>query len=371
MKSFKVVPSVVLLESCQEFCERYKIGAGDLVFASASTMARSFPAGFEGALVIDYRQYGSGEPTDLMVNGISRAIGSQPIKRVFAIGGGTILDVAKLFALKEVFPVADLFDGTIEAVRDKELILLPTTCGTGSEMTNISILELTEKKTKMGLAVDALYADEAVLVPELLEGLPFKVFAASSLDALIHAVESFTSPKANALTQMFSLKAMELILKGYQQIAESGEAARQPLLPDFLLASTYAGIAFGNAGCAAVHALSYPLGAAKHVPHGEANYVMFMEVYQTYRSIRCDGSLQLLEQHLAKILACPEDTVYETLGDLLGHILTPRKMSEYGVQEEDLDIYTDIVMTKQTRLMANNYVELSAEKVRAIYQKLF
>lgn len=371
MKSFKVVPEVVLLKSCQEFCKRYQFGAGDLVFASASTQSRCFPKVFGEALVIDYRQYGSGEPTDQMVNGICQAIGDRSLNRVFAIGGGTILDVAKLFALKQVVPVANLFDGKIKAVKDKKLILVPTTCGTGSEMTNISILELTEKKTKLGLAADALYADEAVLLPELLKGLPFKVFAASSLDALIHAVESFTSPKATEITQMFSLQAMELILRGYQKIVHEGEAARLSLLSEFLLASTYAGIAFGNAGCAAVHALSYPLGAARHVPHGESNYVMFIEVYRTYKSIRSDGSLKVLEKHLARILSSSEDEAYGALEKLLEHILKPKKMKEYGVKEEDLEAYTDIVMTKQSRLMANNYVELSRDRVRAIYQKLF
>ena len=371
MKSFRIVPDLVLLESCQEFCEKYKIGAGDLVFASASTQKRSFPDAFGGAVVIDYRRYGSGEPTDQMVQGICAEIGSRSIQRVFAIGGGTILDVAKLFALRQTLPVADLFEGKFAPVKDKELILVPTTCGTGSEVTNISILELTEKKTKMGLATDALYADEAVLIPELLQGLPFHVFAASSLDALIHAVESFTSPRATKITKLFSRQAMHLILSGYKKIAIAGEAAREGLLEDFLMASTYAGIAFGNAGCAAVHALSYPLGASRHVPHGEANYAMFAKVYQTYKAIRCDGSLAELESILAEILGCTASTAFGALDALLEKILPKKQLHEYGVQPEDLAGYTEIVMTRQGRLMANNYAELSGECVRRMYEELY
>ena len=136
---------------------------------------------------------------------------------------GTILDVAKLFALKTVSPVVKLFNKELEIVKDKELILVPTTCGTGSEVTNISILELTAINSKFGLAVDELYPDKAILIPELLAGLPMKYFATSSIDALIHSIESFTSPKGNDFTRMFSLNAMDMILKGYREIAKNGE----------------------------------------------------------------------------------------------------------------------------------------------------
>ena len=100
-----------------------------------------------------------------------------------------------------IFPAIDLYDGKAEIVKDKELVLVPTTCGTGSEVTNIAILALNSRGTKKGLAVDEMYADSAVLVPELLNGLPFRFFATSSIDALIHAVESSLSPKGNEMTR--------------------------------------------------------------------------------------------------------------------------------------------------------------------------
>lgn len=185
MKQFSVKPTIKMLDTVQELCDEYQIGAGDLVFASNSTYERQFKDKIDGATIINYRKYGSGEPTDLMVEGICEEVKDITYNRVFAIGGGTILDVAKLFALKQVSPVVDLYDGKIKAEKEKQLILIPTTCGTGSEVTNISILELTTKNTKMGLAVDELYADDAVLIPELVESLPFRFFATSSIDALI------------------------------------------------------------------------------------------------------------------------------------------------------------------------------------------
>lgn len=371
MKQFSVKPNIKMTNSVDEFCSTYKIGKGDIVFVSQSSYERSFKGKIDGAEIINYRKYGKGEPTDLMVEGIYKDIKDIDYNRVFAIGGGTILDVAKLFALKNISPVVDLYDKKLEIKKEKELILVPTTCGTGSEVTNISILELTAKNTKMGLAVDELFADDAVLIPELLNDLPFKFFATSSIDALIHSIESFTSPKANEFTQMFSLKAMKIILNAYKVIAEKGEEARKPFLGDLLMASTYAGIAFSNAGCAAVHAMSYPLGAKYHVPHGEANYAMFTGVYKKYMEIDPKGSISKLNSYLAEILECNTDEVYEKIEELLNNLIVKKSLHEYGVKKEEIEYFTETVMTKQGRLMANNYVELDRDTVYEIYTKLF
>lgn len=360
-----------MFDTAEEFCREFEIGKGDLVFVSSSTYAKYLEGKTEGAEIVNYRKYGSGEPTDLMVEGIYKDVKDLEYSRVFAIGGGTILDVAKLFALKNISPVTDLYERKLEIRKEKQLILVPTTCGTGSEVTNISILELTTKNTKMGLAVDELYADDAVLIPELLSGLPSQFFATSSIDALIHSIESFTSPKATAFTQMYSLKAMDMILRGYQAIVEGGDEVRRTLSGDFLLASTYAGIAFGNAGCAAVHAMSYPLGAAYHVPHGEANYAMFTGVYKMYQKLDPAGRITELNRFLAEVLSCETAEVYEKIEELLNNILQKKPLRDYGVTEEDLETFTEIVMTKQGRLMANNYVELDREHVMTIYKQLY
>ena len=127
MKRFQVDPTVCLLDSVQGFCEEFQIGAGDLVFASRRLQAR-FPAGsLEGAELVDYRQYGQGEPTDVMVESIAGALSGRQFRRVIAIGGGTILDVAKLFALECVLPVTELFEHKIPVRKVRPLILVPTT----------------------------------------------------------------------------------------------------------------------------------------------------------------------------------------------------------------------------------------------------
>jgi len=371
MKQLSIKPEIYTFDTCKEFIDKFQIGKKDLVITSEHTYISYFEQYKLDTNVIFIRKYGSGEPSDEMVEAIYNDIKDIPYKRVIAIGGGSVLDVSKLFALKTISPVLDLFEHKLEFIKDKELILIPTTCGTGSEVTNISILELKARHTKLGLAVDELYADYAVMIPELLENLPFEFFATSSIDALIHAIESSVSPKATSYTEMFSYKAMEMILEGYKEIAKNGPEARIPLLKDFLLASNYAGIAFGNAGCGAVHAMSYPLGANYHVPHGEANYQMFVGVFKTYQRLKPNGRITKLNKFLGDVLDCKEDEVYVKIEELLNILIPKKLLREYGLAQEELKEFTQSVITKQGRLMANNYVELSEETVYEIYKSLY
>jgi 4-hydroxybutyrate dehydrogenase len=363
--------TIQLFDSCDEFCQSFKIGEGDLVITSGHIYTDFLKEKIGKATVINMRKYGNGEPNNLLVEEMMKDVKEVTYTRVFAIGGGSIIDVAKLFALKKASPVIDLFERKIEIEKDKELIIVPTTCGTGSEVTNISILELKEKNTKFGLAVDEIYADFAVLIPELLETLPFSSFATSSIDAFVHAIESYLSPKANAFTKMYSKEAMALILSGYQTIALKGEESRLPIMEDFILASTYAGIAFGNAGTAAVHALSYPLGSVYHIPHGESNYAMFRAVFNKYMEINPKGEISSLNKFLAMQLDCEEMEVYQEIEKLFAVILPVKSLKSYGVTKEELEEFTDSVLQNQGRLLANNYVELSRESIFKIYTSAY
>jgi 4-hydroxybutyrate dehydrogenase len=370
MTQFKIVPQICTIDSVKKFCSGFGIGKGDLVFLSKST--ESYFSGLLNGVHVIYRgDYGKGEPTDAMVEKIFSDIKSVPYSRVIAVGGGTIIDVAKLLALKQFSPVTDLFDKKIYAERTKKLVIVPTTCGTGSEVTNISILELTLRHTKLGLADDALFADSAVLIPELLEKLPFRFFATSSIDALVHATESYLSPKATPFSQLYSIEAVKKILNGYMTIKHSGPDARIPLLSDFLLAGTYAGIAFGNAGTGAVHAMSYSFGASYHVPHGEANYTLYTAVFKKYQKLAPEGAIKKLNELISSIIYCDTATVYESLEELLDVILQKKSLHEYGVTESDLVNFTENTITKQGRLTANEYVPLDETAVMEIYRSVF
>lgn len=370
MKAFQLRPTVYKFDRVREFAEDFQIGEGDLIITNQYIYEPFFGELGLSCDVIYQEKYGAGEPSDDMVEALYRDIQGEH-KRIIAIGGGTIIDIAKLLALKNVSPVLDLFDGKAEIKKVRELVLVPTTCGTGSEVTNVAVFALNSRGTKKGLAMDEMYADSAVLIPELLKGLPFRFFATSSIDALIHAVESTLSPKGNEMTRMFGYKAIEMILQGYRKIAAEGEDARFPLLADFLAASNYAGIAFGNAGCAAVHAMSYPLGSTFHVAHGESNYAIFTGVLNNYMEIRQDGEIAVMNRFIADILGCDVKDVYVELENLLNKILQKKALHEYGMTREQIEEFADSVIANQQRLMSNNFVFLDRDRLIKIYTELF
>ena len=364
-------PTLHSFKTCKEFASEFNLGEQDLVLSNEYIFEPFFGELGLNVHTIYQEKYGMGEPTDVMVDAILADAAKTGCKRVIAIGGGTVIDIAKVLAVSDGEGVDELYDKAPNLEKKRELVIIPTTCGTGSEVTNISIMARTRMGTKLGLVSPAMYPDHAVLIPELLEKLPFGVFATSSIDALVHAVESTLSPKATSYTKLFSYKAIEMIIKGYQKIVDEGREARIPLLEDFLIASNYAGLAFGTAGCAAVHATSYPLGGKYHVAHGESNYAMFTGVLKNYMEIKQDGEIAVMNAYLANLLNCDTSVVYDKLEELLNQILPKKPLREYGVTEADLAEFAHSVITSQGRLMGNNFVPLDEARVLKIYTELY
>jgi len=370
MKKFSVKPEILMYDTCREFAEAISISERDIVVTNDYIFKPWFGELSLACKVVCLENYGTGEPTDEMAEALYNDIKDVDYDRLIAIGGGTIIDLCKIFILEKISPVGDLFDKKFPAIKSKQLYIVPTTCGTGSEATNVSIIAFLKRGTKFGLADDALYADYAVLIPEILKGLPFKVFATSSIDALVHAVESWLSPKASPFTQMYSTEAIRLILNGYKKIREKGPDARFESLEDFHVAGTYGGIAFGNAGCAAVHAMAYPLGATHHVPHGESNYALFTGVMKKYMEKAPVGRINKLNAYIADILECDVAHVYEELENLLNVVLQKKPLREYGVTMQDVEDFSHNVINRQGRLTANNYTPLTYEDYYDIYKSL-
>lgn len=371
MKQLFVRPEIHKLDTFEEFYNEFNVGEKDLIL-TIDPIYNTYLKDKEVKLnVVFPEHYALGEPTDEMIDRILEDIKDVDYNRVIAIGGGSIVDIAKLFALKQAERSEQLFLREVPIIKEKELIIIPTTCGTGSEVTNISIALLTRKNTKLGLAGNELFADYAVMIPELLAKLPYKIFVTSSIDALIHAAESFLSPKASSYSEMFSVKAMEMIIRGYMEVVEKGQEHFRTIIDDFLVGSNYAGIAFGNAGCAAVHAMSYPLGGVYHVPHGEANYQFFIEVFKYYQEKQPIGKIQEVKKLFADIIGSTEDNAFEDLGNLLNKLLSLKPLREYGMKEEDICGFAKSVIEKQQRLLGNNYVPFTEEDLVKIYSKLY
>ena len=369
-KMFLLKTEIHQFATVQEFFESQKLTKSDLIITNRFMAEGKLKGHVQNASLIFQEEYGSGEPTDEMVMSIKKDMPND-IQRIFAVGGGTVIDIAKFLVLESDGSIDEMIMKEKEYHKARELIVLPTTCGTGSEVTNVAIAELISRKTKKGLADDALYPDKAVLIPELVESLPYKFFATSSIDALVHAVESYLSPKASEYSKMFSCKAISMILKGYQTVIREGKDHWNQLADQFLMASNFAGIAFGNAGCAAVHAMSYPLGGTYHIPHGEANQLMFEAVLRMYERKDPHGRLDDLKEVLANELQVEKETSLNALYDLMDQILVRKPLCTYGIRKEELPVFTESVIEGQQRLLNNNYVELSYEEMMQIYTSVY
>ena len=374
MKPFQLIPAVAEYEDFAAYAKEANLGPDDLILTNEYIFEPTISALNLGCQTLFQEKYGMGEPTDVMVNGILDELRDKKYTRIIAVGGGTIIDIAKVLAVAtEKDQVDDLYDRMPDGLKKVHpLVIVPTTCGTGSEVTNISIVNRTTKGVKQGIVAPAMYADEAALITGMLSSLPYPVFATSSIDAMIHAVESYLSPNATSLSEMFSEQALNLILAGWKKaVAAGGNDAWKESAQEFLRASNWAGIAFGNAGCAAVHATSYPVGGVHHVPHGQSNQLMFEAVMKKYQEKKPVGKLNQLEEILARSLDCAPENALDALYKLMDDVLVNDHLRAHGVTEDELPGYAKSVIETQQRLLNNNYVELTEEDILDIYKMAF
>lgn len=292
---------------------------------------------------------------------------------VIGLGGGSSLDVAKLTAIltQSAQDLASLYGiGNVQGER-LPLVQIPTTAGTGSEVTNIAILT-TGETTKMGVVSRQLYCDFVLLDAELTVGLPPAHTAATGIDAMVHAIESYTSKyKKNPLSDALAREALRLITKHLVTACRDGSnrVARESIL----LGATLAGQAFSNAPVAAVHALAYPLGGHYHIPHGLSNALMLGAVLRYNATVAAP-----LYAELADVIGVgaggDEQTRCNAFIDAMTKIMdasgAPRRLRDVGVKEDMLPVLASDAM-KQTRLLTNNPVEVKEADALALYQEVF
>ncbi len=374
MNSFKIAPEISTYDTVADFVREFPFTSKDLVLASKRLYEKYLEKHLGSATFIDFRSYFDGEPTSRDMEKMQQDLSLLNYDRVIGIGGGSILDVSKLLVIDNSISLEYLFMKKVEPHRTKELILIPTTCGTGSEVTNISVLAIESLATKYALAHDALFANHAVMIFELLNDLPYDVFAASSLDALTHAIESFLSPLATPISLSQSRLAIELLLENYLELTAMGTKRYKEKLSDFLMASLVAGYAFGNSSCGPVHGISYPLGTKYHVPHGESNYTFLVAVLKQYQALDdLDGESRFdsLKDIVAKILQCPKEQWLESLENMLLTIIPIKRLSTYEITLGELGEFTDSVYTNQKRLLGCGYLEFNRDHIYEIYQSVF
>ena len=374
-------PTVYKFQTFAQMAEEFKLNDRDVVLTN-EFIYKPFmeELGLKCQFVFQ-EKFGAGEPSEAMIQTMYDAIPYDSYDRVIAVGGGAIMDLCKLLGCKRPDTVHNLYFQRFPVVHEKDVIAIPTTCGTGSECTNISVAIVKDEKdgvltggeTKLGLVSDDMIPNKVCLIPDMLKTLPYKPFASSAIDALIHATESFLSPSRKTMTsELFSVKAMEMILEGFRRIGEDGPDARLTYLDEFSTASTYAGIAFLKAGCATVHGMSFPLGGTYHVPHGESNYALFGKILEIYDEMNPNGEIMRFKEMIARITGCEVDNAIPYLNELLEKVLHLKPLREYGFKEEDIKAFAESVEANQQRLITNSYIQpWTKELSERVYRECF
>lgn len=373
MKGFSIKTEIEEYDTFKQFAEEAQLGADDLVLCGEHTYNDYIAPLNTGVQTLFREKYSKGEPTDGDVDAILDACRGKKYGRIIAIGGGTVIDIAKVVAVAGAEDkVDDLYDNVANLTKKHPLIIIPTTCGTGSEVTSISVINRVSKGVKMGLASEAMLPDKAVMITNMLDSLPYKIFATSSIDAMVHSVESFLSPNGCSISRIFSTEALKTIISCWKKAVDNGGCdAWKEYAADFLKASNWAGLGFGYAGCAAVHACAYPLGSVYHIPHGQSNQLMFAPVMKKYKELQPTGRINDLEALIAETLGCHAEESLEVLYSLMDEVLKSEPLKNFGVKESDLPVFARDVIKTQQRLLKNNYIPLTEEQVLEIYKSVF
>jgi alcohol dehydrogenase class IV len=339
--------------------------AGVLEDAKASLLAAGFTTTIFDAVVAD--------PPAALVARCAEEAKAAGVDIVVGFGGGSSMDIAKIVAIMVVSeqPLSELYG--IDKVKGQRvpLVQMPTTAGTGSEVTNISILSVDET-TKMGIVSSQLYADKVILDAELTIGLPALHTAATGIDAMVHAIEAYTSRhKKNPISDVFAREALRLLANNLLAACENGKDrnAREAML----LGAMLAGQAFSNAPVAGVHALAYPLGGHYHVPHGLSNALMLGPVLRFNATAAAELYAELHQLLTGKVSANAQEgslAFVEYMEALMDKSGAPRRLRDVKVTQESLPVLASDAM-KQQRLLANNPVEITEADALALYTEAF
>jgi alcohol dehydrogenase len=293
---------------------------------------------------------------------------------IVAVGGGSVMDIAKLTSILATnqYGVRDLLDNPSLGKKCIKTLMIPTTAGTGSEATPNSIVAVPEKELKVGIVNSAMIADYVILDGRMIKKLPRKIAASTGVDALAHAIECFTSQKANPFSDTFSLAALEMVLNNIEEACDNPDA--MDAKNTMLIASFYAGIAITASGTTAVHALSYPLGGKYHIPHGVANAMMLVPVMK-FNEPACREKFALAYDRIVKsertanTLEEKSAWVINKLDSIVKHLNIPTSLKDFGIGNEDLEELVTAGMDVQ-RLLVNNMREVTPEDARKLYLEI-
>lgn len=291
-----------------------------------------------------------------------------------AIGGGSAIDTAKAASAYATYDgdLDDFIGTNLVPRKGAPLIAIPTTAGTGSEVTNIAILSDKQAQLKKGIASDFLLPDVAIVSPEMTRTAPPSVTAASGIDALVHAIEAYLSVHASPITDSLALRAMKMIAQSLPKAYANPDnlEARE----EMATASLMAGMAFGNAGVGAVHALAYPLGGRFNMAHGVSNALLLPFVMEANK-IACidrlgEVAIALGERTTEMSANDAADSAISAMTRLCRQVNIPSSLKSFGIERDDLSFMADDAI-QIDRLLKNNPRKLTRDEIYSIYEDAF
>lgn len=292
---------------------------------------------------------------------------------IVAIGGGSVMDIAKLASVigQNTYKVEDVLYQPNLCKKYIPTVMIPTTAGTGSEATPNCIVTVPEREVKEGIVNHEMLADYVILDACMIKKLPNKIAASTGIDALAHALECYTSKKANPLSNLFAMEALKLIITNIEKACTEMNAMEEK--EKMLLGSFYAGVAITASGTTAVHGLSYPLGGKYHIPHGIANAIMLLPVME-YNASSCskeyiDICNQINQDAFDWADKEKEDWLLKRIESILKNLNVEVSLKPYGIKKEDVGFLVEAGM-KQQRLLSNNKREVTPEAARELYLQL-
>ncbi|MCX8957812.1 iron-containing alcohol dehydrogenase [Erwinia psidii] len=314
------------------------------------------------------------EPSQHDVTTILAGLDCHEVDLVIGVGGGSVLDVAKLLSvlcIKNAPTLDALLKGEKPQHRTASL-LIPTTAGTGSEATPNAILAIPEKETKVGIISPVMLPDYVVLAPELTTTMPAHIASSTGIDALCHLIECFTATVANPVSDNYALMGLHKLFASLEKAVAEPDNLTARL--DMLWASYYGGAAIAHAGTHLVHAMSYPLGGKYHLPHGVANAILLAPCMRFIRPAVVSKFAQAYDLLPDADPALTEDQKSHALVDyftaLVKRLQLPASLDELGIGADRLPSLVDAALDVQ-RLMKNVPAPVSASEVREVYLSLF
>lgn len=343
---------------------------------------------------VSYEVYNQGEPEPSIEKALECAAFARKNKYdlIIGLGGGSIIDLGKVCAVLMTYgghPNDYFGEGKVPGPV-MPIIAVPTTAGTGSEVSPASILSDVQANLKKGISDNKLRPRVAIVDPMLTLSCPPKVTAATGIDVLAHAVESILAINfaylplnpgeedtvlyhgSYLLTDCLALKAVELVAQNLRIAVDQGRNVEART--NMALANVLAGMAFSNSGVTAVHAMAYPLGAVSHAPHGVVNGLLLPHVLEYNLPVRTKelASIALALGEPVEGLSSREAalTSIEAVKELIRDIGLPNRMRDIGVQEKDLRPMAEATMLV-TRLLRSNPRRVDADIIETIFKQAY